>query len=303
MTNTIQLSIIIVSFNTKKLLEECLSSVFTSLKSGDLTKYSEIIIVDNASVDGTQNMIKKKYPQVRLITNSNNIGFGAANNIGIKEAKGDFILLLNSDTKLFPLTIKSSIDELIKNKADVLGPALLNPDNSIQQSAGYFPNIIRIFTWMLFLDNLPFFYNFIKPYHVKKESFYKSIHWVDWVTGAYFLAKRNVFAKNLFDPKVFMYVEEVELCYRIKKQGFKILYSEIPTLLHLKGGSGSGQIAGIKEELYGIEYFYRKHSNYLTFLVVKLLLTLGALLRIIIFGIILKSEKRKKYYQEYLKLV
>ncbi|MBI2029520.1 glycosyltransferase family 2 protein [Candidatus Gottesmanbacteria bacterium] len=297
------LSVVIVSYNTKELLSKCLQSLDASLKSAGLLSKSEIIVVDNASTDGSVEMIQKKFPKVVLIKNSANLGFGGANNQGIRQTKGDFVLLLNSDTVLYPTTIKSSLDEIAKTKADILGPALLNPDESVQQSVGYFPNLVRVFLWMLFLDNIPLVYNLIKPYHVKVSSFYKSDHWVDWVTAAYFLARSKVFAKNLFDPKVFMYAEEVELCYRIKKQGFKILYSPVSTLLHLKGGSGSGQTAGIKEELYGIEYIYRKHSNILAFLVVKLLLTLGALLRIFIFGIMLKSEKRKKSYLEYLKLV
>lgn len=297
------LSVIIVSYNTKDLLDKCLSSLFDSLKNAGLTGSSEVIVVDNNSKDQTIEFVKRKYKDVKIIQNSSNLGFGGANNQGIRQAKGDFVLLLNSDTVLYPDTIKSSLEEIGKMNADILGPALLNPDGSIQQSVGYFPNLIRVFCWMLFLDNIGFIYNLIKPYHVKAGSFYTSVHWVDWVTGAYLFAKRKVFEKNLFDPKVFMYAEEVELCYRIKKQGFKILYSPVSTLLHLKGGSGFGQIAGIKEELYGIEYFYRKHGNILTFVAVKLLLMLGALLRVIIFGIIVKSEKRKKIYQEYIKLV
>ena len=297
------LSIVIVSYNTKSILLDCLESLYVSLEYTGLLNKSEIIIVDNASTDGTTSKIQSKYPKIVLIQNKENAGFGQANNQGIKKAKGIYTLLLNSDTKLFKDTIKKSLLEIESTHIDVLGPKLLNKDGTIQQSAGYFPTPIRVIFWMFFLDSLSIIKDFIKPYHVKESSFYENKHDVDWVTGAYFLAKREVFENTLFDPHVFMYVEEVELCYRIKKNAKQIIYSPKVSLIHFKGGSSDkGVDAGIIEELNGIKYYYKTHYGWFAYNTIRLILFSGALLRLLIFAIIKPSERKKEYYKAYLKL-
>lgn len=300
----IELSVVIVSYNTKRLLEECLSSLYTSLESSNLISQSEVIVVDNASIDKSAEIIKKQFPKVIMVKNSKNVGFGSANNQGIKIAKGEFILLLNSDTKLFKNTVNNSLLE-IKKRTDVgvLGGKLLNPDNTIQQSCGYVPDLLRVFSWMFFIDSVPLIDYFIKPYHLKNPNSYNKQREIDWVTGAFFLIRKKALNESdLFDPKVFMYIEEVEFCYRLKKRGWKILYTPETSLIHYKGGSGQGVISGIIEELKGIEYFYKKHYSPISAILVKVFLKGGALLRVLVFAIIKGSEEKRKLYLQYLQV-
>src|SRR3989337_1397646 len=132
------LSVIIVNWNTKKLLEDCLGSIFKFTKDVGF----EIIIVDNGSEDGSQSMLKKKFPQVKLIPNKDNLGFAKANNQGIKIAKGKYVLLLNSDTYLIENSFKKLLDKArsLGGSLGAIGPLLLNEDRSIQQSVGFFPD-------------------------------------------------------------------------------------------------------------------------------------------------------------------
>lgn len=299
-----KLSVIIVSFNTKRLLKNCLVSLFNSLEFAKISPQTEIIVVDNASSDGSLAMLKSDFPKIKLIKNSRNKGFGQANNQGIANSQGDFILLLNSDTSLYPKTLIKTIPILeTQKKIGVLGCKLLNRSGSIQQSVGYFPTLLRVFLWMFFIDDLPFIQKLIKPYHLTDTGSYDSQLEVDWVTGAFMLIRREALdLNNLFDPNVFMYTEEVDLCYRLKKQSWQIIYSPEASLIHEKGSSGIGSDSGILEEFYGIEYLSKKYFNKFTVLWFKLFITLGALLRYIVFGIIRNSEKRRKIYLQYLKL-
>src|SRR3989338_823868 len=213
------LSVIIVNWNTKKLLGNCLKSIFKFTEDVNF----EVIVVDNGSEDGSQKLVRQKFPQVKLIPNRDNLGFTRANNQGIKIAKGKYILLLNSDTYL----IENSFSKLIKKAQSlpnlgVLAPQLLNEDRSIQQSVGFFPNLPQVLFWMTFIDDLPGGQH-LNPYHVDHDSFYNKDQNVDWVTAAAILVPMVVINKvGGLDEKIFMYGEDVDLCYRIKKSGFNI---------------------------------------------------------------------------------
>lgn len=299
----IQLSLIIVSYNTKQLLKNCLLSVIKALGEANLTSSSEIIVVDNASADNSLEMVSAEFPQVQILKNSRNLGFGGANNMGITRAKGEYILLLNSDALLNSSALSECLSILEKNRSiGVVGCKLVNGDNSFQSSFGYFPTLLRIFYWMLFIDDLPLIGVLIKSYHVVRETYYTDDTEVDWVSGAYFFTEKKVLVKaGLFDPKMFMYVEEVDLCFRIKKQGWKILFTPKVSVTHLKGRSGIGKNAGLMEEFKGLQYFYQKYFKFADQLILKFLLKLGALLRVVVFGIMGNSEKKQVYLQ-YLKL-
>ncbi len=299
-----ELSIIIVSYNTYKLLKECLYSVYDSIENCGFERSIEVIVVDNHSTDGTIEMIKSYFPKVKIIINDKNYGFGFANNQGIRISKSKYILFLNSDTVVFKNTIKDSI-KIIKNDTSikVLGVKLLNRDGSIQQSIGYFPTIQRVIYWMFFIDDIPLFQRFIKPYHLSNTTLYHKILSIDWVSGAFLLANRETIIKaGLFDSSVFMYVEEVDLCYRIKKLGGDIIYNPNITIKHEKGASSTKEIAGLVEEYKGLKYFYKKHYSGSKSYLLSRLLYLGALLRVIFFGIIRGSGKKREIYLECLKV-
>ena len=296
----IDLSIIIVSFNTKELLRNCIESV---IKNTEKVKY-EIIVVDNASKDGSTELVNgfSKINRFKLIENKTNMGFGHANNQGMKECSGKYILLLNSDTLIKNNAIEKMISWMELNpKVGVASCALLNNDGSIQGTGGYFPSLIRVFSWMTIQD-IPFIDNLIKPFHPmrsksfrKGDAFFKEEKELDWVTGAFFLIRRKVIDKvGYFDEDYFMYTEEVDYCYRIKMAGWKIYYVPTPSVIHLGGASG---IKGdnVLKEFNGIKLFYKKHYPSWQYPLLRLFLKIGALGRVLVFGLIEGGVSAKIY--------
>lgn len=296
-----EVSIIIVSFNTKKLLLDCIESILRHTKG---LSY-EIIVVDNASTDSSVQAVEnlcRKYKQIKLIKNSKNLGFGAANNQGIKRAKGRYILLLNSDT-LFRKNILSGMVSWMDKKENVgiVSCALKNKDGSLQGTGGYFPTIVRVFSWMTIQD-LPFVDYLIKPFHpvhrlspFRGESFYKRKKELDWVTGAFMLIRRQVIKDiGYFDEDFFMYTEEVDYCFRAKKSGWKIYYLPKFSIVHLGGASGR-EWGHVILEFEGVKLFYKKHYPAWQYPILRILLKFGALWRIFVIGA-LKGRVAAKVY-------
>lgn len=300
-----KLSVIIVSYNTKSLLDHCLESVFKELKKEGLDKSTEVIVVDNNSSDGSPEMVRKFYPRIHIIRNRENNGFAKANNQGIRQAKADDILLLNSDTLVGSGLFRILTGILDNNPGTgAVGPKLLNPDRSLQSSAGNLPDLFRVFLWMTFLDDLPIINRIVSPYHNHNKSYYKTAHTVGWISGACFMFKTKIIpASGLLNEDLFMYGEEVEWCHRINAEGYKIYYTPEAEIIHLKGGSGQGRTSGIVEEFRFIKYYYRVHKTKAERAVVDVLLHIGALLRIILFGIIDRGGNEKKLYIRILRSV
>ncbi|OGD63308.1 hypothetical protein A2160_02335 [Candidatus Beckwithbacteria bacterium RBG_13_42_9] len=293
-----QLSIIIPSFNTKELLKRCLNSIFK-----ETFKVSfEVIVVDNNSKDGSIEMVKKDFPQVRFIQLKENIGYGKANNMGARKSQGKWLLFLNSDTQILDRAIDKifkqvSSDKFHQPKADqpmaeatslAVGCQLLNVDGSIQPSAGYFPTLCRVWQTMIFIDDLPFIRDLLRPYQQTRKSFYIKKHEVDWVTGAFLIVKKDDFETvGGFDESYFMYAEEVDFCFRLKQNGVKVLYLPIGKVVHKKGGSSiNGFEAAIIGEYKGLISFFKKYKPKWQLTVLKIGMVFGALLRIVLFGII-----------------
>lgn len=294
-----EISVIIVSYNTKELLKNCLTSIIKHTKN---IRY-EIIVVDNNSQDESLDLLKKHFPQVQLIKNSQNIGFGRANNLGAQKAKGDYLLFLNSDTYFEQNSLKTLLEEAKKiSNLGALAPQIKNEDKTIQQSVGFFPDIPQIIYWMSFLDDLPFGSN-LKPYHVDHDEYYKKNRVIDWATAAVILIPRKVFNKiNGFDKNIFMYGEDVEICYRIKKKGYSINFTPNSNVIHIGRGSHKKvPRAAFIGEYIGIIYFYKKYRSFIALQIVKIFLKIGALLRIILFTAIGRRELAK-YYVEVFKV-
>lgn len=300
------LSIIIPSFNTKRLLENCLKSIYQSTREISF----EIIIVDNNSPYDIRKQIsqfkkRNKVKNIVLICNRKNFGYAKANNLGIRKAKGNYLLFLNSDTLILDRAIEKTLEYMEKHQeVDIVGCQLLNKDKSIQPSGGFLPNIGRIFYQMFFLDDLPLLNNFLQPYQVNNGNFYKKSRFLGWVSGAFFLTKKKVI-KSLkgFDPDFFMYAEEVDFCYRAKLAGFKTFYYHQAKIIHYKGGGNKNSMErAILGEYMGLLKFFKKHYHFWQIKFLKFLLKSGALLRIIIFGI-LKKDKLKKIYEKAYRLV
>lgn len=266
------LSVIILSYNTKEITLECLGRLYKS----EEVKF-ETIVIDNNSSDGSAEAIAKNFSQVRLFINKENRGFAVANNQGMTMAKGDKILLLNSDAYVFSDTLA----KCYAHSADVLGCKLLNRDLSIQASWGYFPSLRRVFLLMTFIDNFPIIRKFIDSIHVRDMSRYDREQKVDWVTGAFVMLKKEVFEKvGGIDEKYFMYGEEMEWMYRIKKAGFEVVYSPIAKAMHLKGVSTKSNAQMLASEMKGYVYWFSKHNSQPEKMVLKCFLILGCLVRI-----------------------
>ncbi len=293
-----QLSIIIISFNTKDILRQCLASLYKNTTGLDY----EVIVVDNASSDKSPQMIKTKFPNVRLVINKQNLGFGAANNQAVKLAKANHLLLLNSDTIIKDNAIVKTYQQAsITPNLGAISSQLLNKDHTIQPSGGYFPKLINLVTWQLGLDDIPLlgniFSTIIKPVHPKPGFYKDTLKYLDWVTGAFLLIPTTVYKKTKgFDEKIFMYAEELELCFRIKKLGLDILYYPKASIVHL-GGQSAGAHLSLPSEIKGIKYFFTKHYPSWQLPLADLLFKLGSILRYIAFGIILKDEQKAKIYK------
>ncbi|MFH0749515.1 MAG: glycosyltransferase family 2 protein [Candidatus Gottesmanbacteria bacterium] len=286
------LSIIIVSYNTKKLTDECLTSIKKSL-SGSSIIY-EIIVVDNVSTDGSREMLEKKYPEVVTIYNSENVGFGRANNQGMRRAKGTYFLLINSDT----LAINKSIPKLYefsKNHPRMfVGPKLLNMDRSPQTSCGPFLTLPVIFA-ALFLKGDVIGLTRWSP---NKTRF------VDWVSGACIIASKKLFMDDLlFDENIFMYMEEIDLLMRARKKGYRTYFYPGSQIVHLGGGSSTNKRTGPVLNIYkGMVFVYKKHYSKFALFFLRILLKKKALISIAI-GYLTGSDYLKKTYAEAYTLV
>jgi len=288
------LSIIIVNYNTKKLLGECIKSVLASKLSFSF----EIIVVDNGSSDGSGEYLRKlKKENIKIIENKKNLGFGKANNQGMKLAAGEYILLLNSDTKVVGDVIEKAVNWMEKRRqVGVLGCTLLNKDGSIQPSVGYLPRLSKIFLWSLGVSNFPLLRVIFKPYHVNYPSFYEKEAEVGWVTGAFFLLRAEVYEKTGgFDKKLFMYGEEIEWCSRIKKAGFGIYYSPAGAIFHLKGASGAGFGKMIASEYKGLVYYFAKHKAGWEMPILRFLLTVDKNVKYLAYSLLGDKIKASAY--------
>jgi len=276
-----KVSIIIINYNTPEITLNCIKSLFKNTKKVNF----EIILIDNGSKKflNTSNLNHKN---IKFIMNSKNFGFAKANNQGINVARGEYILLLNSDT----LINNNVIFEMTKwmdahPRVGVASCMLVNPDGTIQGTGGYFPNLIRVFSWMT-IEDIPGVDKIIKPFHplhsksvFKNEKFYEKKREIDWLTGAFlFIRKKVIDQVGLIDEDYFMYTEDVDFCYRAKKAGWKIIYLSKWSIVHLGGQSSTSEFP-IVSEFKGIKLFYKKHYPSWQYPVARFFLKIGALLR------------------------
>lgn len=291
----VDLSIVIVSFNTKALLSSCIDSILKYTKN---IKF-EIVVVDNNSEDGSAETAKKL--GARVIKNKSNLGFAMANNQGLKISKGKYILFLNSDTLISSNVLSDMIVFLDQNpKAGIATCSLLFKNGNLQSTGGYFPTLPRVFMWMMFLDDIPWFDMMITSYHPHK-NYFKSFHKQDWVTGAFLLTKRGILDRiGGWDESYFMYVEEVDLCFRIKKLGYEVWYSPIWNIIHYGGASSKTNELSLISEYEGVKKFYKKHYPLWQFPILRIILKIGALGRMVLFGILEGVNSAKIYAKAFM---
>jgi GT2 family glycosyltransferase len=224
------ISVIVVNWNTKDLLRECLASVATHLSE----RRHEIIVVDNASTDGSAIVVANEFPHVRLVCNTENLGFGRANNQAMAIGRGEFFLLLNSDARLLDASIAGLLEVFRRDSSvGVVGPRLENESRQLQPSAFRFGSVP-----LLLIEELGIYKLLGRP---RVSRLFLGGYWdhaserpVDIVAGACMLIRKEVFeSTGGFDPRIFLYGEEEEWCQRIKAAGWKIIYSPLATVLHI----------------------------------------------------------------------
>lgn len=264
---SMDLSIIIPSYNTRALLERCLISVLTSLKSSGIS--SEIIVVDNASTDGSAELLRKKYPQVHLVCNINNLGYGKANNQAIRKAKSEYVLLLNSDIVVQRDAI-SALYRFIKDKKKTFaGGKLFNEDGSEQASCGPFYTI-PVVALMLFAKGDYWGATRVSPDTTRS---------VDWVSGACLMGTKKAFEEvGLFDEGIFMYMEDIDFLYRAKTKGYEVFFFSGARFTHAGAASSRECRRTPVVNIYrGLMYFYGKHYGVAGQVMVKIMLRVKAL--------------------------
>lgn len=301
----VDLSIIIVSFNTKDFLEKCINSVEKNAKGIEY----EIIVVDNGSEDESREYLKKlQSSSVKVIFSKANLGFANGNNQGTKVSCGKYVLYLNSDTLILDNVLSEMVNWMDKNqKVGAASCMLKGKYGSLQGTGGYFPTLTRVFSWMTIQD-IPGVDFLIKPFHPfhgksffgKGESFYLKKKELDWVTGAFLLARKEVIDEvEGWDEEYFMYMEEVDLCYRIKKAGWEVWYLPRWGIIHYGGKSSTSEFP-LLAEYNGVKLFYKKHFSSWQYPILRFLLKLGALGRIVLFGILEGKEAAKIYAKAFI---
>jgi N-acetylglucosaminyl-diphospho-decaprenol L-rhamnosyltransferase len=250
------LSIIIVNWNTRDLLAQCLDSVVRNPPSGE----SEIIVVDNASTDDSSAMVRHWFPAVRLIENTRNLGFVGGNNQALPLTCGKYILLLNSDTIVLSDALVRMVSFMDEHPdAGVVGGFVLNPDGTPQACFWDFPTIVSETAYAWGLDSRQPFLCWFGPRLGFKQDFLQ----VGWVLGATLMIRREALTQvGLLDENFFMYSEEVDWCYRVRQAGWKNYVLGAARIIHF-GGQSSKQIpAPMKAELFRSKVkFFRKHQG------------------------------------------
>jgi len=259
------LSIVIVSWNVKDLLRVCLQSTLraTELSGGGAITY-EVIVIDNASADGSVDMIRQDFPSVRVMANDENVGFTRGNNQGIVASDGRYILLLNPDTEV----LGTAFDEMVGYmerypEVGAVGPTLLYADGGMQSSRRRFPNLRTAFVESTFVQ--PWFTDsdILKRYYVLDRGD-DEMQEVDWVVGACLMMRRDAVEDvGLLDERFFMYSEELDWCYRAKQKGWKIVYLPTAKVVHHEGRS-SEQVLPVRHVYFQrskVQFFEKHHGR------------------------------------------
>ncbi len=223
------LSIVILNYHTAGLVKQCLRGLFTE----KINTSFEVIVVDNASRDGCLDMVKSKFPQVKTVGLNKNHGYAAGNNAGLKQAQGDFLLILNPDVAVFGTALDNLVNFMQNNpKIGLAAPKLINPDGSVQMSSFTFPSF-----WLPIFRRTPLGY---WPWAKEKIERYLMMDWdhkknkaVDWLLGACLIARREALAQvGWLDERFFLYVEDTDWCRRFWEKNWQVYYAAEISMVH-----------------------------------------------------------------------
>ncbi len=289
---SIILSIIIINYNSKKVLYDCLNSIIRCKK----TFQYEVFVIDNSSSESIKDL-ESPFPEANFIHNEKNVGFAAANNIGIRNSKGKYVLLLNPDTIVNENSFQPMIEYFEKhNDVGIIGCKIFNEEGKIERSTHSFPTLAKEFVHANeFIKNIIGYESKIssflkKIFRVKSlESYWdhNSIKEVDHVTGACMMVKKEAIEKaGLLDEAFFLYNEEVEWSLRIKKAGYKSVFIPYSNIIHLFGHSTKQKVQKqtlndlLVERYRGMFYFFHKHYGFLKLFLLRIIVLQGFSLRL-----------------------
>ena len=287
-------SIIIVAWSVRDYVQRCLESVFKETKGIEF----EVIYVDNASQDGSVEMVQKKFPQAQIIENEKNQGFIKANNQGIEAAKGRYILLLNSDT----IVLDNAIARTVKFADDhpdaaVVGCKVLNADRTLQRSCFMYPSVLNMFLSATYLYKVFHRSRFFGRERMTWWDF-DDIREVETVCGCYSLVRKEAINQaGVMDQKYFMYGDDPDWCYRFKKNGWKIMFTPGAEIIHLGGQTTKQKAREFRWQLHGsILIFFKLHRSKPEFVLARFLTALFFLLRVpfwLCSGLVQRKDRRR----------
>jgi GT2 family glycosyltransferase len=274
---TLDVSFVIVNWNTKHHLQKCLRSISSSCTD---MRY-EIIVVDNASSDGSPEMVKADFPAVRLIQNADNVGFAAANNQGTAEARGRYLALVNSDVEIFAGTLQRLVAFMEGNPGvGVLGPKVLNADRTLQPSCRTFPSLRSWLIRALALDTT--FPRSRFGGHFMTDWSHEEVRDVDILSGCFWLIRRSAHEQvGGLDTRFFMYAEDMDLCLRYRRAGWRVTFYPAAEIIHYGGvSSGAAPVRfWIEQQRANLQY-WKKHHGAASAGVLYLILIFHHLLRV-----------------------
>ncbi len=257
--NNVDISIVIISWKMRDLLERCLKTIYNFTSGVSF----EVIVIDNNSQDGTSEMVEKLFPQIKLIKNSENRGVAPARNQGIKETKGKYILILDADMELIDNSIKHLYDFMEKNPdAGIVGCKLVDKDFNLQSSCKRFPTLLAfLFRRMEWIDAVR--NSKTLRHHTMEDWDHNEISTVDYLIGACQYFRREVIEKiGMYDEKIFYGPEDIDFCLRIWKAGWKVYYYPFTKIIHHEQRiTKKNLFSKISfKHIAGIIYLYRKYN-------------------------------------------
>ena len=301
MTAAMDVSFVIVNWNTAELLKNCIASIYSTVNN----KKFEVIVVDNASNDDSVELIQKIFPAVKLIRNSKNLGFSRAVNVGLRLSSGKYLILLNTDTILQKHAVNRLIDFMDSNKnVGICGGQLIYEDGRKQNSFDNYPSLLfEIFNKSLLKRLFP------RKYYGKFNDFIEPVE-VESIIGACFVISRVCMEKiGLLDEDYFFFIEETDYCYRANKQGFSVVHVPQSKIVHFQGVSAKKiPVRSRMEYFYSKQLFFKKNKPKIQFLFLIGLTFMKCVLKIVAYFLLcvltlFMNEKLKQKLKLYANLL
>lgn len=260
-------TLLMLSYNTREVTREGIRKAIVSMRYCEQhNKESKLslLVVDNASSDGSVAAIRKQFPQVNVLAMPENVGTSRGNNAGMRQITSDFILLLNSDAYLEPDTLYNSLHFMNTHPdCDVMMCKMDNSKGQFEPDGGHLPTPLRLMLWSLGIESIPVLNNLLPRIYQYPKSFYKVPFRAEWMPACYYFLRREVFEKTGgMDEKIFLYMDDIEWSKRIKDAGLQMWFNPGAQAKHIGGASstGKGRIQRVTQSQFdGMSYFMKKH--------------------------------------------